>query len=98
MVESTTLPQDGLPAATDFFKASPPSAWRFDLVFIVLSLGLALLVFGKAFTGQSLLAPLDLGPNLYPHYHWLEPQANGIPKNHWVSDIFDHELPRQYSI
>jgi hypothetical protein len=90
-VTSPTIPNPGQSAAVT-------SSWRFDLVFLVLSLGLIVLVFGDALTGRSLLAPLDLAGDFYSQYKWLEPQADHIPQNHYVVDIFDHELPRQYSV
>lgn len=76
----------------------PASTWRYDLAFLTLSLGLVVFVFGDALTGKSLLAPLDLAADFYSQYKWLDPKADGIPKNHYVVDMLDHELPRQYLI
>jgi hypothetical protein len=57
-----------------------------------------LFVFQGAISGQSLLAPLDLGANFYSKYRWMQPAATGIPQNHYNIDIFDQELPRQYTV
>ena len=76
----------------------PGSAWRYDLAFLVISLALVVFVFGDALTGKSLLAPLDLAANFCTQFKWLDPNADGIPKNHYVVDMLDHELPRQYLI
>jgi hypothetical protein len=86
------------PASADSGTAARPCSGRYGLVFLILSLGLAMFVFGKAVTGRSLLAPLDIAWDLFEHYRWLNPRGDGIPDNQWLIDVFDHELPRQYSI
>jgi hypothetical protein len=84
--------------APAIISAQRPSPRRYDLAFLILSLGLVVFVFGNALTGKTLLAPLDLAANFYTQYKWLDPKADGIPKNHYMVDVLDHELPRQYLI
>ena len=93
-----SLPALANPCTTARPRSTLGSWRRYDLAFLVLSLALVALVFGSALTGRSLLAPLDLGADFYTHYHWLDPQADHIPQNHYVVDVFDHELPRQYTV
>ena len=67
------------------------------LIFVLLSIAGMLFVFRGAIWNQRLLAPLDVPPNMYAKFKWLDPQASGIPRNHYVVDLFDFELPRQYA-
>ncbi len=73
-------------------------SWRSGLVFLALSFALAIFAFGHAMTGRTLLAPLDIGWDFFEHYRWVNPHADGLPQNQFLIDVFDHELPRQYSI
>jgi hypothetical protein len=72
--------------------------WREFFLFSICSIACMTFVFGSAIWNHSILAPLDIPSALYSKYHWLDENQGGIPKNHYVVDIFDHELPRQYSI
>lgn len=76
--------------------ARAPVTWRVTLAFLFLSVAGLTFVFRGALWGGRLLAPLDVPPNLYAKYQWIDPQAPGIPRNHYVVDMFDFELPRQY--
>ena len=52
--------------------------------------------FRGAFWGSSILIPLDIPPTLYANYKWIDPGLGTIPKNHWLVDMFDYDLPRTY--
>ena len=65
-------------------------------IFVVLSLLGMLFVFRNAAWNHSLLAPLDLAPELFSKFKWMDPTDAGLPKNHYIIDIFDYELPRHY--
>ena len=60
--------------------------------------GCLTVVFGSALWGRSLLAPLDIPAAMYSKYHWLNEAQGPVPNNHYIVDIYAHELPRQYSI
>src|ERR1051326_6393731 len=65
------------------------------LIFLVLSICATVFIYREALWGDRLLAPLDVGPTLFSKYRWMDPQASGVPKNHYILDMFDFELPRQ---
>lgn len=70
---------------------------RGSLLFLLLSAAGTLFIFRGAVWNQRLLAPLDVAPNLYAKFKWMDPQASGIPRNHYLKDMFDFGLPRQYA-
>jgi hypothetical protein len=65
-------------------------------IFVVLSVLGILFVYRDAVWNRSLLAPLDLAPELYSKFRWMDTNATGVPQNHYIIDIFDYELPRQF--
>ena len=67
-------------------------------LFILLSFAGILFLFRGALWNESILAPLDVGAAMYPQWKWLDPSASSVPKNHYLIDIFDFELPRQYAV
>jgi hypothetical protein len=69
---------------------------RTTLAFLVLSWTGILFVFGGALWGTTILAPLDITPTLYTKYRWVDPTLGNIPRNHYLVDIVDYELPRTY--
>ncbi len=71
---------------------------RSFLLFLAVNLALLFIIFNRAIWGDSLLAPLDLGPTLFSKYRFVDPQANDIPANHYISDGFVYDLPLQYRI
>ncbi|MBC8127741.1 MAG: hypothetical protein H8M99_11435 [Gloeobacteraceae cyanobacterium ES-bin-144] len=66
--------------------------------FLTASLLLSALIYRDAMWGESLLAPLDLGPDLFNEYKFMDPSADGIPENHHIIDQFTYDLPLQYAI
>jgi len=68
------------------------------LWFLLGSLLLCLFVFRDGLWGGSLLAPLDVLPNLYPKYRSLDPTATGVPANSHIIDQIDYDLPLQRTI
>jgi hypothetical protein len=82
-------------------SAAPTSPRRWGrefLLFGLCSLAGMSFVFGPAMLNRAIIAPLDLPSALYSKYQWLDTTQGPVPQNHYVVDIFDHELPRQYSI
>ena len=67
------------------------------LVFFIVSACALAGLYREALWGKRLLAPLDVAPNLFLKYKWMDPNATGVPKNHYIVDMFDFELPRQFA-
>lgn len=81
-------------SAPCFMNGAPHRApW---IAFLVLSWIGILFVFRSAVWNESLIAPLDLPPTLFSKFKWMDPAGSNVPKNHYVVDMFDYELPRQY--
>jgi len=68
------------------------------LAFLCASFLLSGLIYRDAMWGESLLAPLDLGPKLFKHYQFMDPAADGVPANHHIVDQFTYDLPLQAAI
>ena len=66
------------------------------LIHLTISLVGAIIIFRGAFWNHGILAPLDLPPTLYSKYAWMNTAESEVPANHYIVDIFDYELPRQY--
>lgn len=71
---------------------------RHLLKFLFASLLLSGFIYRDAIWGGSLLAPLDLGPKLFTHYKFMDPEADTIPQNHHIIDQFTYDLPLQAAI
>ena len=67
-------------------------------VFILVSLLISLGVFREAMWGARLLAPLDILPNAFVHYKFMDSGASGIPDNHHIIDQILYDLPLQHLI
>lgn len=76
----------------------PRKGLREAVCFLVLSLLLCLALFGPAMSGRKLLAPLDVAPNLFSKFKYMNPQAAGIPANHYVIDQVVGDLPRNWLV
>lgn len=63
--------------------------------FLLASFLLAVVVYQDALVGKSLLAPLDIGPDVFGHFEFMDPEADRIPANHFISDQFVYDLPLQ---
>jgi len=63
------------------------------LVFVGLSWLGILIMFRGAIWGEAMVAPLDIPAKLYTNYKWIDPTAEAVPRNHYVIDIFDFDLP-----
>jgi len=74
-------------------KRHRPWLWFLAVEVIVLSV-----LYRDALWGASLLAPLDIAPNLFAKFQYLDPQANGVPANHHSIDALTFDLPVQYTI
>ena len=64
------------------------------LGFLAVSLALTLGMFWPAATGRALLAPLDLAPNLFSKFKYVDPAATGVPANHYVIDLLLGDVSR----
>lgn len=67
-------------------------------LFILFSLLVSFGVFREAMWGAKILAPLDILPNAFCHYQFMDPAANGIPANHHIIDQVMYDLPLQHVI
>ena len=75
-------------------EAASRQSGRTWAAFLILNMLLLGALFGPALAGRALLAPLDLAPNLFSKYRWLDPAADGVPKNHYILDLIIGDLPR----
>jgi len=66
--------------------------------YLLASFALSAIIYGSALWGGRLLAPLDIGPDLFAQYKYMNPSASGIPDNHHIIDQFTYDLPLQYAI
>ena len=55
-------------------------------------------VFRDALWGGALMAPLDVAPALFSKYAYLDPNAAGVPANHYLVDQLVYNLPIQHTI
>jgi hypothetical protein len=67
-------------------------------LFLLIGLLISLPIYRDAMWGGSLLAPLDLGPDFYTNYKFMDPSSTGIPDNHYIIDQFNYDLPLQQAI
>lgn len=74
------------------------SALRQFVFFLLVSAGVSVGVYSDAIWGDSLLAPLDLGPAIFETYDYMDPDFEGIPDNHFIVDQFTYDLPLQKRI
>jgi len=79
-------------------SAVQQKGWRAISVFILVSLAFCFAVFEKGLWGGALLAPVDIAPNLFSHYRFVDPQATGVPANHFIIDQLAYDLPLQWTI
>lgn len=68
------------------------------LLFCFSSALLLALAFPGSLSGRTILAPVDIFPNLFKHFHYMNPAADGIPENHHIIDQATYDLPLQYRI
>ena len=55
-------------------------------------------VFSGGLWGESLLAPLDIAPALFPKYQFMNPASTGVPDNHFIIDQLVYDLPIQKTV
>ncbi len=68
------------------------------LWFLGVNVLVCLFVFRGGLWGRSLIAPLDILSNLFPKYHYLDPQATGVPANSYIIDQVGYDLPMQLTV
>ncbi len=66
--------------------------------FLLASVAISAVIYGSAMWGDRMLAPLDIGPDLFKNFRYMDPRADGIPDNHYIIDQFTYDLPLQYAI
>jgi len=66
--------------------------------YLLASVALSAAIYGSALWGGRMLAPLDIGPDLFKQFKFMDPAADGIPQNHHIIDQFTYDLPLQYAI
>src|SRR3954469_430526 len=52
--------------------------------------------FRGALWNERILAPLDIPAAVFPKFKAINPESGRIPHNHYLIDMFDLVLPRQY--
>ncbi|MGB7769183.1 MAG: hypothetical protein WBN22_10080 [Verrucomicrobiia bacterium] len=71
-------------------------SWRELLLFTLFSVACMAVVFGSVLWNATVLAPLDVPSALFSKYHWLNETQGPVPRNHYLVDCFDKEMPHQY--
>ena len=75
--------------------AGSPRAPRWPWLVFLLINGIILgTFFWPAIVGRSMLAPLDIAPNLFPKFHYADPGATGVPANHYPIDMMLGDVSR----
>src|SRR5262245_58128372 len=68
---------------------------RFHWVgFLVIHALVCFLLFRPVIMGESIFSPLDIAPNLFSKYRYLDPNASGVPANHYIVDMILGDLSR----
>jgi hypothetical protein len=65
-------------------------------IFCALSWLCIFVSFRGALWGASILVPLDIPAAMFSNYHFIDPTASSVPKNHALADMFDYDVPRTY--
>ena len=73
---------------------SRTASWREWALFLFISFAVTLVLFWPAVTGEKILAPLDIAPNFFSKFRYVDPAANGIPANHYVVDLMLGDISR----
>ena len=71
---------------------------RVFILFLLAEVLAGWLVFGGAWRGRELLAPLDIAPALFSKYGFVDPGFHGVPANHHVIDQLTYDLPIQHTV
>lgn len=103
MSAETSLMQTTQPSSRESSAVAPPPGSRDrrlvqTLAFLLLSTAVTLALFWPAVTGQKLLAPLDIAPNLFAKFRYVDPAARGVPANHYVIDLMFSDLSRNFLV
>lgn len=77
------------PTATRSARAA--RAW---LLFFVINATILAVFFWPAITGSAMLAPLDIPPNLFSKFRYVDPNASGVPANHYLVDLMTSDVSR----
>jgi hypothetical protein len=83
---SHTLPP---PATTRPSRA----AWSW-IAFSAINAVILAVFFWPAIRGSAMLAPLDVAPNFFSKFRYIDPNATGVPMNHYIVDLMYGDLPR----
>jgi hypothetical protein len=97
-VNEPTEGLSGTASLTPPTSLETPALKREALWFFLISLALCLSIFWPSTIGRKMLVPLDIPPNLFSKYKFMDPQATGVPANHYVIDQVFGELPRNFIV
>jgi hypothetical protein len=78
------------------FALQGPTTRKTFFIFVILSWLCIIVTFRGAIWGESILAPLDIPASIYPKFKDIDPTFGPIPRNHYLIDMFDLVIPRQY--
>ncbi|HWN97111.1 MAG TPA: hypothetical protein VNT99_18925, partial [Methylomirabilota bacterium] len=67
--------------------ARRPRRAREAAFFFLISLTITLVLFWPAAVGEKIFAPVDIAPNFFPKFRYVDPTAAGVPANHYVIDM-----------
>ncbi len=74
--------------------AQQPSAKWAWTAFTLINAFILAVFFWPAISGRAMLAPLDIAPNFFPKFRYVDPSASGVPRNHYVIDLMLGDLSR----
>jgi hypothetical protein len=80
---------------------SSPAPWvqRFHWAgFLAIQALVCFLLFRPVIMGKSIFSPLDIAPNIFAKYRYLDPNASGVPANHYIVDMILGDLSRNFLV
>src|SRR5436190_15052986 len=66
--------------------------------FLFFSIVVTLAMFWPAAVGKKLFVPLDIAPNLFSKFRYVDPAATGVPANHWAIDLIYGDISRNFLV
>jgi hypothetical protein len=87
------MPGDSKARPTDGGVWHSKPGWQWAGFLLINGVILAVL-FWPAMTGQKMLAPLDIAPNFFSKFRYVDPEATGVPANHYIVDLILGDVSR----
>jgi len=78
--------------------ARRPRRAREAAFFFLISLTITLVLFWPAAVGEKIFAPVDIAPNFFPKFRYVDPTAAGVPANHYVIDMILGDISRNQMV